>query len=405
MSCNPGHQARGIGVVCLLASAITLFLSCALPELRPLPETDGNPVLDGGRPDAESAPLDGSLRFSSDSGDGGGHRDGGGDGHRDGDGGGDPPRTPGTLWCDDFEGPDGVDAWQVPGDWTIGQPSGPAPRPHSGANIAGTALDQGHSGASLASLVTPPIKVPTAGFLPRLRFRSWHVFTDGNEGWLRVGEEGQTLERYDVLYGAVAGWSQRMVLLQDYRGKTIQVAFQLRASSTGKADWFIDSLCLEVGPMTMPAEQDFEMGYGDWWVNKGDWHVGAASLEDAPEPYSGAGMAGTGMTSVYPGVSWDSRLFGPFFEVPPNARLSFRYWFDLGAGRRVKVLLRFLDTTNGPPSLTHAEHRGSGRTWNLDVIDLENFHGQTLQLGFLLEGEATEQHPGFFVDAVRLETD
>ena len=64
----------------------------------------------------------------------------------------------------------------------------------------------------------------------------------------------------------------------------------------------------------MPAVEDFESGWGDWYTDNGVWQGGAPAAGPINCP-SGTQCAGTDLEEVY-AVHTDSRLISPVIKLP-----------------------------------------------------------------------------------------
>ena len=154
---------------------------------------------------------------------------------------------------------------------------------------------------------------------------------------------------------------------------------------------------------------NFEQGYSGWWVDNGQWQIGAIP---AGQPYrcsEGEKCAGTVLLSNY--VDYvESRLVTPaIFLTPPEddrrILLTFVNWYAVHLHDLVRLQISE-QTAPGQwtPWKTLMTHSGSSRRWKLEMMGITNYAGKTVRFAFNLyqspDQAGTKQ--GWYVDDVKV---
>ncbi len=168
----------------------------------------------------------------------------------------------------DFE--DGWGDWSASqGVWQIGAPTTGPGACLTGASCAATVLSGNYYRYTDSQLVSAPIRLPDdAGLeLNLLRFWHWYSFSTNDSGTVKVRAfddgAGQWLAWKDVpgggpFSGASGVWSRKTVLLSQYAGKKIEIAFAHSADTPNDSSgWYIDNVRLP-GVYMGPCEGDFD---------------------------------------------------------------------------------------------------------------------------------------------------
>src|SRR5262249_23768771 len=150
-----------------------------------------------------------------------------------------------------------------------------------------------------ARLISPKIPVPAASEKPRFKYSYFYDFGDGDHGQLEIRAD-------DGPWQAVAAgfldpgsktWSQRVVDLRPYAGKTVQLGFNIVSDrSTTQASWagygwYVDDVSVETGPYVFNDHEGFEgTDHADWSVEGGQWAFGSGNVNERP-PLTGTKMA------------------------------------------------------------------------------------------------------------------
>lgn len=102
----------------------------------------------------------------------------------------------------------------------------------------------------------------------------------------------------------------------------------------------------------------------------------------------------------------DSLLESPAFTVPEaglNPRLRFWHWYSFGLFDRGILRMRVVGS-NWVDLATYSSY--SGNSWLYPAIDLKDFAGQRVQLGFLLHSEnygyGGDEAPGWYIDDIQI---
>src|SRR5439155_1561491 len=102
-------------------------------------------------------------------------------------------------------------------------------------------------------LVSPPFVVPSVTENPRLRFWHWYSFFGSHSAVVEVTEADGQWQQISPAYmfSSSAVWSRPSLDLGTFAGKTVQVAFHIKAAACcGEAPgWYIDEVAVEKGPL------------------------------------------------------------------------------------------------------------------------------------------------------------
>ena len=333
-----------------------------------------------------------------------------------------------NVWTDNFERTDPTDQWNVDnGIWEFGNPAtGPATnsagyRTHDGTNCAATVLAGNYPANTSSRLIrTTPFVVPPASQNPRLQFWHWYQFSGNSYGVVQIkyGTNPWTdlSPRY---YNTSSGvWSRPVVDLSGYAGKAVQIAFQIVTDGNVADGWDVDQVSVVKGPyfvgFTNGATESFESGLGDWYAETGTWEVGV------PTSGPGATHSGSNCLATVLGGNYEddrsSRFISPPFVVPSAdqlPRLRFWEWFSIGGHDFVQVQIKV--GTNAWQALSSSITLDSFGRWTRAFLDLTQYAGQTVELGFYFEshGYTNPNYPyqwlwdtglGWYVDEVTIET-
>ncbi|MCO6491566.1 MAG: choice-of-anchor J domain-containing protein [Phaeodactylibacter sp.] len=236
-------------------------------------------------------------------------------------------------------------------------------------------------------LVSPLFQVPTDN--PRLRFWHWFSFSSGDLGRVQVLPQGATawVNASPTYYNTSSNmWTYPSVDLSDYAGQNIQIGFYFESTDAvpGLADvssgWYIDDVEIVTGPTVFNNPEGFENGLGDWYVTRGTWGI------DEEFGHLGQSSAGTGTVENPPTDEYhddvSTSLVSPLFQVPnDNPQLQFWHWFRFSSGDfgRVQVLP---EGSTQWITISANFTNTSGGVWSPVLLDLNEFAGQNIQIGF-----------------------
>ena len=137
--------------------------------------------------------------------------------------------------------------------------------------------------------------VPAHSQNPRLRFWQWFSFSCNDFGQVQIKVGGGAWKPLDVdvTYTSTGSgiWSESSFDFSAYAGLSVQIGFYFEAhngSCNGSpvdvsSGWYIDEVRIVTGPITFNNPENFELGLGDWFAERGTWQVGV--------PTSGPGSA------------------------------------------------------------------------------------------------------------------
>jgi len=262
--------------------------------------------------------------------------------------------------------------------------------------------------------------------------RFWHWFQWGgstggapDRGVVQISvfDEGLSTwsEWTDVsgLFSGTSGtWTLNLVDLTPFSEELVKLAFLHQGSNSfnSGAGWFVDDV--EVSGTAVPSAvfqglQDFELGQGDWFADNGVWEVGTPTSGPS-QCHQGSQCAGTILAGNYPFAS--SRLISPAMQLGEGSVLNplflkFWHWFQWGSATggnpdqgvvQISVFDEILSewsewTTVGRAFLS------SSSVWTLNLVDLTNFSGQIVRIGFRHEGSHSfNTGAGWFVDDISI---
>ena len=317
------------------------------------------------------------------------------------------------------------------GVWEIGIPTSGPGGSHEGMKCAGTILGCNYPAYTDSRLIGPYISPWEQGIeLPEiianeelhLRFWNWFSYSSYDYGQVQISVKDDATGEWETwvnVGGAVSsysgGWSLKDVDLSDYAGQTLRIGFlHVADRKYGNASegpgWFIDDI--QIIKKVPEFTGDFEMGWVDWSASTGVWQVGEPSSGPG-ECYEGEQCAGTVLDSNYHAYT-DSRLVSATVvidELTGNEEFHLRFWnwFSYSSYDYGQVQISVKDDATGEwetwVNVGGAVSSYSGG-WSLKDVDLSDYAGQTLRIGFLhvadrKYGNASEG-PGWFIDDIQI---
>lgn len=308
--------------------------------------------------------------------------------------------------------------WSVEGGvWAFGVGNLNEPEPRTGDVLAGTVLGDLYSPNADARLISPEFVVPSASEQPRAKFAYWYNFAAGDYGQLQIRIKGSDWEDVEggTLNYSSKSWSQRVVDLAAFAGDTVQLAFRIvtddQHTSTANTGfgWYVDDFSIETGQSPLRSPESFEGDLGDWSVEGGLWAFGVGNLNE-PEPRTGDVMVGTVLGDLYT-PNADARLISPVIAVPDGASapvLRVHSWHDFDYDGHDSGQIQVRQVGGTWTDLESWTFSGSDKNWTEVNIDLEQYAGNDIQVGFRIvtdEEHSTSAQLGFgwYLDDVSLE--
>jgi len=321
-----------------------------------------------------------------------------------------------TFTCDEgFE--NGAPGWTVEGgQWAFGTGNVNEPAPLVGNKLAGTVLGARYGANADARLISPAIVVPAASHYPRFRYAYWYDLGTGDYAQLQVRVDGGAWQNVAAgrLEQSSRSWSQRVLDLRPYVGKTVQIGFRLvtddnaTSASTGFG-WYLDNISCRSGAAVLHAPEGFEEpDRGDWSVEGGQWAFGRGNVNELA-PLVGTKLAGTVLGDRY-GSNVDARLISPEIIVPAaedKPRFKYSYFYDFGDGDYGQLEIRVNGSLWQPVNAGRLDQSSMG--WSQRVVDLRPYAGKVVELAFRIVTDtsaiqASTSGMGYYVDEVSLET-
>ena len=304
----------------------------------------------------------------------------------------------------------GLGNWSVDrGVWEVGTPGLGPEGAHSGSQCAGTVLGGNYKAHIDSRLISPEFVVPLADERPRLRFWHWLKNKAGDPAAVEIRAVGGEWKGLSAQMVANDGtWARPYFTLAEFAGQRVQVAFHFQADDDAEvaAGWFVDDVVVQTGPekpSLVNQVEGFDLGLGDWAVDKGSWEFGQP--DTWPEQViSGSNCAGTVLAGNYsPDV--DSRLISPEFQLPvvgDNPRLRFWHWFSSFPGDSGTVEI---SVAGGTWQAISEVFSGNGVIWSRPWVDLRPFAGQPVRLAFHFQANSdADVARGWYLDDVVVET-
>jgi hypothetical protein len=305
----------------------------------------------------------------------------------------------------------GLRDWIVDkGDWQVGVPTYGPGKAYRGTSCAGTVLAGNYDANIDSRLISPAFIVPAEGEQPRLRFWHWFSVYAGDQAMVQIRPAGGDWQLLSPFYANTSAvWTRTTLDLRLFAGQEVQIAFRLKANTDGNvaAGWYVDDVEVATGSLVynlVNQPEGFDMGLGNWSVDKGDWQVGLPAAGPG-KAFRGTLCAGTVLAGNYD-ANLRSSLVSPEFYVPcaeAYPRLRFAHWYHIAAGDAAYVQL-WQESTGwvnilGPIS-------GTGGEWATAFVDLTPFAGKKSRLGFYFTSNSDGNvAPGWYVDEVRIQAD
>lgn len=165
-------------------------------------------------------------------------------------------------YSQDFEG--NTVGWSLNGDWRIGEPSGPSPRPFEGKKVLGTILDGDYYGNTISWALAPPIDLRDESLnYAAVKFQEWYSLEENFDFgyYYATNDYG---ENWEIVRPRVTedsdGWQEGVLDLTKYIGSEnpIFVTFRMYADHTNhRLGWYIDNFEVIDGDDESPeAPQD-----------------------------------------------------------------------------------------------------------------------------------------------------
>ncbi|MBU0973788.1 MAG: choice-of-anchor J domain-containing protein [Proteobacteria bacterium] len=308
------------------------------------------------------------------------------------------------------------------GVWEIGVPTSGPGAAHGGMQCAGTILG-GYYPPNTDSRLFGPFYAPwdQGVTLPEvegseeihLRFWNWFSYPD-DYGQVQISVKDETtntwIETWTVEGNSVSsssgGWSLKDVELTAYAGQTIRIAFRHVADGADQSyGWYIDDI--QIIKKVPFFTGDFEDGWVDWSASNGVWQIG----EPTSGPgtcYEGVQCAGTVLGGSYP-ANTDSRLVSATItlgEISENEEIHLRFWnwfsYPDDSGQvQVSIFDGTTKTWSAWENVGNSVSSSSGG-WSIKDVDLTEYAGQTVRIGFFHVADGADQSYGWYVDDIQI---
>lgn len=303
------------------------------------------------------------------------------------------------------------------GVWHVGTPTVGPKAAYQGLQCASTGLTGNFLANQSSRLISPSFTLPAvpAGGDIMLTFAQWiqyggdssgdvEVSTWNGSGWNGWGQISRALT------GTSGGWSFTSLMLSQYAGQKIRIGFNHNGGNTVSTGWFIDNVKVSFVP-SMPLSQTVNFdnftssSWQGWSADNGIWNVGAPTV-GPKAAHSGTQAASSGLRGNFP-ASNDSSLISPTINVPARPAgkslvLGFWQWFQYSGDSNGDVEVA---TWNGSGwnswGQVSRSISGSSGGWAYCTVDLTQYAGQKIMIGFHHNG-GTTLSTGWTIDDVTL---
>jgi bacillopeptidase F (M6 metalloprotease family) len=313
------------------------------------------------------------------------------------------------IWSEDFEA--GIGSWYATnGVWQVGVPTSGPNNSHSGVNCGATNLSGNYPDGANTRFVTPPITLPGVSGDNRLRVRFWQWFAIENgydHGIVQITTGGNiwhTISETEV-DGGGGNWTCCSVDMTGWADSTVRIAFYFTSDGTGTgAGWYIDDVSVVAGPENFNTPENFESGLGDWSADNGQWELGIPVVGPS-SAHSLSNCIGTVLNGNYTDRS-NTRLISPRIRLPivngdDRIRLRFWQWNAIENGYDQGVVQ--ISVNSGPwVTASQTEIDGSSVVWTNSMIDLTEYAGLSIRVGFFITSDGTGTGAGWYIDDVAL---
>jgi len=293
------------------------------------------------------------------------------------------------------------------GVWEVGAPkTNPPVKAHSGQNCAATVLGGLYSANANTRLISPEITLPGLVAREKLQLRFWQWFNQFPEdpGVVQISVNNGTTwtpisRKFDWNSNA---WTQHIIDISSYANATVRFAFYFTSDGRNEANgWYLDDVTIVKGVFILPNPENFELGIGSWFADKGVWEVGMPTAGPSAA-HSVPNCAGTVLGGLYP-ANANTRLISS--EIPlipkPGQRpeLFFWHWFNIFPEDSAVVQI----SVAGGPWQTISQSFNSNSGWTQFFIDLSAYANSTVRLAFYFASDGRNEANGWYIDDIRIE--
>ncbi|QXE01927.1 S8 family serine peptidase [Terribacillus sp. DMT04] len=209
--------------------------------------------------------------------------------------------------------------------------------------------------------------------------------------------EWQTVEAALVEGNAASGTYQAVLPAEATTGSALAYKFVATdfGGNTSETDVYNVELLI---PLNVGYTQDFEEEPAGWTSfgdqNSWEWGAPAAGPEAAA---SGEKVYGTG---AYLNNA-DATLLAPPVAVPEEGEtyLQFQSWFDLESNYDYGHVVVSTDKENWEQV---GSYNGANGAWTADEVNLSDYAGQTVYVGFHIESDGSISKQGWYIDDVAI---
>jgi hypothetical protein len=315
-----------------------------------------------------------------------------------------------------FEGwESGIRNWSVTnGVWEVDTPrtsvnSGP-PTARTGRKCAGTVLNGPYPADANTRLKSPWIVLPQifSGEQLQLRYWEWFNIFGGDRGVVQITLNDTTWQSLSIPVDWNSwAWTHNIVDISAYASLTVRLAFYFTSNGNDQAaGWYIDDISIVKGVFNLPNPEDFELGIGDWYAERGVWEVGTPTA-GPPNAHSGQKCAGTILRSTYPALA-RTRLVSPKIRLIPDAVgrtpvLCFWHWFNIFSIGGDSAIVQ-ISVNGGPWQFISQLFGQNSGAWTQHCIPLTSYVSSTARFAFYFSSNGSDEATGWYVDDIRVDS-
>jgi len=156
---------------------------------------------------------------------------------------------------------------------------------------------------------------------------------------------------------------------------------------------------------TVSFQEDWEVGFGDWYADNGLWEVGIPTA-GPDSAHLGQQCIGTVMGGNYPTYA-NTRLISPEINLPSlsgdeKMLLKFWHWYIIEDVDDQGVLQ--ISVNSGEwQTLSDPDFDGTNNTWSQYVADLSAYADSAIRIGFYFTSDNNYSYQGWYIDDVVIE--
>ncbi|HEX7320530.1 MAG TPA: hypothetical protein VF399_09280 [bacterium] len=246
-----------------------------------------------------------------------------------------------------------------------------------------------------------------------INFYQWFYTEAGyDSGWVEVstsGANGPWTKASPSYRGTSSGWIRTNVDISSSTN-TNRFRFRFRFKSDGSvvyAGWYIDSVRVSLGTVTVINSYDFEADNGGFTADPptgdaNEWHCGSPT-SGPNAAYSGSNCWATDLAGDYENnAGWELRT--PMVDLSGFAAASLQAasWYSTETGADLCIIE--VSSDGGSSWNALRTYSGTSAGWTVDTLDVTPFISSTFKARFRFTSNSSVVYPGWYLDDVRIDT-